>query len=190
MNSATFRGIVNLLTVCRQICDEAALMLYELNTFLFERPEDLTEFKEAVTPAQYTTIRRIRFAFEGPGYLDAEDAADIAGLLGVRNLTLFASTEYLDIPPDDDEDLGMVEEQCGAFGYLRAFRSLILQAASVTIHPKGPVQKAPPFILSWSVGFSFNEMKERSILLEKQHLNSEVKEEDQGDEIGNNGERA
>lgn len=139
--SGFWKGL-NILTVCRQIHREAALLPYKLNTFYFNNIFWIfSVFQRKLAGEQRKEIRSIGFFQESMDAFPAEELKS-DDMRNVQNLSVFVHHRHRDSAlvaawlardDKDSDDLGT-----GLFNYLKQL-DLDLQNVSVTIYPRDKV---------------------------------------------------
>lgn len=136
----TFNKDLGILTSCRQIHREAALLPYELTTFCFLYLNDVTLLTNALIPVQRNAISTMKLYLEArpsPGEVDTAPSS-VKLLAGLRDFTMFAQVwEYFAVRPPWHRimnDIGYQDDHWQRHNLLE-FATLGLTSARVYIHP-------------------------------------------------------
>lgn len=189
LGDLSFGSILTLLSVCRQIHREAAVLPYEHAAFTFRQSAHVGLFASKLAPAQRIAVRNLSVCStdsERYDFLPSTKIRDgMRAMKGVRNIEVFFELD--EWPSEGFEDSGPsdLEAQDMAFASLLPFASTELHTASVTIYPS---QILSGWVKFGTVvgGLSVNEIKAWGMRMEQKLLQRNP-EEDQSVENKDDG---
>ncbi|KAK3725487.1 hypothetical protein LTR37_000457 [Vermiconidia calcicola] len=189
LKDASFGSMLSLLSVCRQIHREAAVLPYEHAAFTFRQSTNVGLFASKLAPAQRIAVRNLSVCStdsERYDFLPSTRIRDgMRAMKCVRNIEVFFELDEWPSEQFEDSGLSDFEVQDMVFAPLPPFSSTELHAARVTVYPS-------QILLGWVKlgmfvgGLSVDEIKAWGMRMEQKLLQRNP-EEDQSKENKDDG---